>query len=56
MNNSEIKGILTNVYLTLNELDVKGEKNITYLAGVFNAIKNIIDNIDTTETQPSIEE
>jgi len=50
MSNQEIKNALSTIYLTLNEMDVKGDKNVSYLTGVFNVIKSLMEELDTQET------
>lgn len=45
MNNNEILNVLTGIYNTLQELEVKGEKNCSYILGMCNAIKKQIEEL-----------
>ena len=44
--NVYIKKTLTNIYLTLNEIQLKGEQNMTYMVGSLNKIKELISTIE----------
>lgn len=43
--NNEILNVLTGIYNTLQELEVKGEKNCSYILGMCNAIKKQIEEL-----------
>ena len=44
--NVYVKKTLTNIYLTLNEIQLKGEQNMTYMVGSLNKIKELINTVE----------
>ena len=49
--NKEILNVLTSIYNTLQELEVKGEKNCSYILGMCNAIKKQIQELTKVNSE-----
>lgn len=39
--------LLNNIYNTLQDIDVKGEKNCAYIVGICNAIKTYLKEVES---------
>ena len=47
-NDNKTISVLTSVYNTIQEIEVKGEKNCAYVVGICNVIKQHIQELQTT--------
>ena len=46
---SEIRNNITDIYYTLNQMEIKGDKNIQCMYGVMTVLKQMAEAIDVEE-------
>lgn len=45
----EILQQLKNIYTTLNQIEIKGESNVSYMFGSLSTLRGIISNLENVE-------